>query len=92
MRTIIMYECEHCGCQYSRKEDAVKCETQCLGLTTKEYGEYMRLLEEEKCAFAQASIANNDMTRKRCDDAVKAVIEFEKKYNIWDESIERYDG
>lgn len=87
-----MYECEYCGCQYSKKEDAVKCETQCLGLTTEEYRKYQELLEKERTARIRMDWTMDDISRKEYDDAVKAVIEFEKKHNIWDESIERYDG
>lgn len=84
MKTKIIYQCEFCLTDYETSEEAFKCEADCLKLTLEEYAEYLKLLSEEKRAFAQASCVMNDEVRERCDKAVKSVIEFQKKYGITD--------
>lgn len=84
MKTKIIYICEFCDRQYKTSKEAYECEAKCLGLTTNEYKEYLELLEEERRAFSQLHVATNDTTRKRCDDAVKAVIAFQEKHGFVD--------
>lgn len=45
---------------------------------------WQRLTEEERRAFSEASCANNDRIRKRCDNAVNAVINFQKEHDFID--------
>ena len=84
MKTKTVYQCEFCLTEYKTSQEAYECEASCLKLTMKEYAEYKDLLKEERLAFAQASCAMNDEIRKRCDSAVKAVVEFQKKHGITD--------
>ena len=84
MKTKTIYICEFCDRQYRTSKEAYECEAKCLGLTTDEYKEYLDLLEEERRAFSEASCTNNDRTRKRRDNAVKSVIEFQEKHGFKD--------
>lgn len=84
MKTRTIYICEMCGTEHRSCNEAYKCEAKCLGLTYEQYQKYMNLLKEERNAFSFVSITANDETRKRCDDAVKAVIDFKNRYNIID--------
>ena len=84
MKIKTIYICDFCDRQYKTSKEAYECEAKCLGLTTNEYKEYLDLLEEERRAFSQLHVATNDTTRKRCDDAVKAVIAFQEKHNFVD--------
>lgn len=84
MKTYVRYVCEVCGTEYGKCTDAYKCEAKCLNLTYGQYECYTKLLREEERAFRiLESIFNND-TRKRCDDAVRAVIAFKNAYHICD--------
>lgn len=84
MKTKTIYICEFCNKKYKTSKAAFECEAKCLGLTTDEYKEYLDLLEEERRAFSEASCANNDRIRKRCDNAVNAVINFQKEHGFVD--------
>ena len=84
MKTKTVYQCEFCLTEYKTSQEAYGCEASCLKLTMKEYAEYLDLLKEEKNAFRQASCAMNNEIIERCDNAVKAVIDFQKKYNFKD--------
>lgn len=84
MKSNIIYTCDYCNSQHKSFNEACECEAKCLGLTIDEYKEYLDLLEEERRAFAEASGENNDRIRKRCDNAVISVIEFQKKYGFVD--------
>ena len=86
MKTKTIYKCEFCDRQYNTSKEAYECEAKCLGLTIDEYKEYRYLLREERNAFSEASCVNNERTRKRCDDAVKAVITFQEKHGFVDNS------
>lgn len=84
MRTKIRYVCEHCNSEYETSYHAEECEAKHLGLTISEYSEYKELLEKEREAFSTVSCRNNPATRQACDDAVAAVLEFQKKYGFTD--------
>lgn len=85
MKTLTSYQCDFCGCVYENPKDAYKCEAACLGITVDQYTEYLKLLEEETHAFQEYSIERNEFTKRRCDKAVKAVIDFQKKYGFTDD-------
>ena len=84
MKRKTIYQCEFCLEEYKTSREAFECEAKCLKLTIDEYEEYLKLLMEERRAFSEASCITNDRVRKRCDNAVKAVIDFQKKYGITD--------
>lgn len=84
MKTKTVYMCDFCNKEYNRSIDAYKCEAEHLGLTIDEYKEYMNLLEEERRAFSAASSVVNNEIRKRCDDTIKAVFDFQKEHNFTD--------
>lgn len=88
MKSKTIYICEVCGTEYHSSKDAFKCEAKCLGLTYEQYKEYHNLLMEERNAFALASTMRSDMVIKRCDDAVKAVLDFQKRYNFKSDFVE----
>ena len=84
MKTKTVYQCEFCLTEYKTSQEAYECEASCLKLTTKEYTEYLDLLKEERDAFGQDSCTMNNKVRERCVNAVKAVVEFQKKHGITD--------
>lgn len=84
MKTRIMYVCDFCDKEYRLPQYAIKCEEEHLGLTDKEYEEYRNLLHEEHTAYGIASTVVNEYTRTRCDNATKAVLDFQKRYGFTD--------
>ena len=84
MKIKITYICEFCDREHRTSKEAYECEANCLGLTICEYDEYIKLLEEERHAFSINACTNNNKTRKKCDDAVKAVIDFQEKHGFVD--------
>jgi len=84
MKTKTIYQCEFCLTEYRSSKEAFQCEADCLKLTMDEYNEYLNLLSEERKAFGQASCRMDDEVRRRCDRAVRAVIEFQEKHGITD--------
>lgn len=84
MKTKTIYICDFCNGQHNTSKEAYECEAKCLGLTVDEYKEYQFLLREEQNAFSEVSCVNNERTRKRCDDAINAVIAFQKKHGFVD--------
>lgn len=84
MKTRTVYICEFCHSEYKTSSEAYKCEAKCLGLTVEQYKEYVNLLQEEKRAFSSASCSMNDEIIKRCDKAVKAVLDFKREHNFID--------
>ena len=87
MKIKAIYQCECCMKEYKSREEALKCERKCLDLTVEEYNEYLELLKEEKWAFGIAANRTNDEVREMCHEAVRKVIEFQKKHNITVEDI-----
>lgn len=85
MKMQIKYQCEYCFKEYDNAQDAYQCEADCLKLTLDEYGQYRELLKNEKEAFGQAACIMNDEIRNRCDNAVEAVLLFQKEHGITDD-------
>ena len=84
MKTKTVFVCEHCKSEYECAGDALKCEATHLGLTLEEYKEYLALLRTEKDCGINVSIAKNERTEKLLDEAINAIIKFQKEHNITD--------
>lgn len=84
MKTKTVFVCEQCGFEYKCAGDALKCEANHFGLTLEEYQEYLALLRTEKDCGTNVSIAKNEHTEKLLDDAIKAVLKFQKDHNFTD--------
>lgn len=82
MKVKTVYVCEYCKNEYEIASEALLCEAKDLGLTFKEYEEYQLLLEREKQCGINVGIAKNERNEALFDEAVKAVIDFQKKHNI----------
>ena len=84
MKQKIIYQCEYCLTEYKTYKEAFKCEADCLKLTEDEYREYLDLLDKERDAGCTISVRKNEETEKMFDDAIRNVIEFQKKHGITD--------
>ena len=84
MKSRTIYQCEYCLSEYETSKEAHKCEADCLKLTLDEYIEYLDLLVREKTTAYLVGRTKNETTEKLFDDAIKDVIEFQKKHGITD--------
>lgn len=84
MKQKTIYQCEYCLTEYDTYKDAFTCEASCLKLTESEYREYLDLLDKERVAGCVVSVRKNEETEKMFDDAIRNVIEFQKKHGITD--------
>lgn len=82
MKKHIIYECETCGKQSENREEIMECEAAHLGLTIAEKQEWESLKEHARYAGAVVSRTKNDETEKAFDEAVEALIAFEKEHSI----------
>lgn len=82
MKKYIIYECTKCGKQSKDIIEIIKCEANHLGLTINEYKQYIELIKKVENASYVVSIRKNENTDKLFDNAIKALLEFEQKYNI----------
>lgn len=73
-----------CGVEHKNAVDALKCEAKHLGLTIEEYQEYTALLRTEKECGINVSIAKNERTEKLLEEAINAVLKFQKEHNFAD--------
>ena len=73
-----------CGAEHKCAVDALKCEAKHLGITIEEYQEYTALLRKEKECGINVNIAKNERTERLLEEAINAVIKFQKKHNITD--------
>ena len=80
----MVYVCEMCGVEHKCAVDALKCEANHLGLTIEEYQEYTALLRKEKECGINVSITKNERTERLLEEAINAVIKFQKEHNITD--------
>lgn len=85
VRTKVIYVCDFCDKEYKFPQDALNCEAAHLRLTHEQYLQYRNLLAEEQRAYGIVGSLYNDHTRKRCDDATKAVLDFQKEYDFVDD-------
>ena len=85
VRTKVRYACDFCDKEYKFPQDALNCEAAHLGLTHKQYQQYCDLLAEEQRAYGIAGSLSNEYTRQRCDNATKAVLDFQKEYGFVDD-------
>ena len=82
MRQYTVYVCETCGCEFKSREEEREHEAAHLGLTVRELEEYRAL---KSMAFIMGRVVSrnkNEKTEKKFDDAISALLEFEKKHGI----------
>lgn len=84
MKSRTIYQCEYCLSEYKTSKEAHKCEADCLKLTLDEYIEYLDLLAREKTTAYLVSRTKNETTEQLFNDAIKDVMEFQKKHGITD--------
>lgn len=84
MKSKTIYQCEYCLSEYKTPKEAYKCEADCLKLTWDEYAEYIELLTREKTTAYLVGRTKTETTEKMFDDAMKDVVEFQKKHGITD--------
>ena len=84
MRSYTMYVCEVCGKESRDAMEIKEHEASHLGLTIPEYEEYLKKQGFVRRLSATVSITNNEITRKRVDDAIEDLLAFENAHGIKD--------
>lgn len=82
MRQYTVYVCETCGCEFKSREEAIQHEAAHLGLSAREFSQYMALKSLASIMGRAVSRNKNEKTEKKFDDAISALLEFEKKHGI----------
>lgn len=82
MKQYIMYECEVCGKTSKNANEIIECECKHLGLTIEEKKEWEHLKEVVKHCSCVISHTKNEETERSYDEAIEALMQFEKKHNI----------
>lgn len=85
MKLHTIFECEECGRQSLSRTEIMECEASHLGLTVAEKQEWERLKEDVRYKSAIVSSCKNESTDKDFDEAIKRVLDFEKRYGITEE-------
>ena len=82
MKQYTVYVCETCGYESRDVEDMIIHEASHLGLTVKEMETYRAM--KSFAAYMGSAIANrkNEETKRKYDEAIQAVIDFEKEHGI----------
>ena len=82
MKQYTVYVCETCGYESRDVEDMRIHEASHLGLTVKEMETYRAM--KSFAAYMDSVIANrkNEETKRKYDEAIQAVIDFEKEHGI----------
>lgn len=82
MKECRMYKCEICGKKSENSNEIIECECSHLGITLEEKKEWERLKRVvEHCSFI-VSRTKNEETELSYDEAIEALIQFEKNHNI----------
>ena len=82
MKQYTVYVCETCGYESRDVEDMRKHEASHLGLTITEKQEWESLKDHVRYASSVVSRTKNEETDKAFDEAVEALIAFEKEHRI----------
>lgn len=82
MKQYTVYVCETCGYESKNCNEMREHEAFHLRLTVKEMETYNALKSFARYMGSVVSNTNNEATRKMFDEAIEALIAFEKKYGI----------
>lgn len=78
-----IFACSKCGSQSQRIEEIELCEAQHMGLKTlEEKREYDSLLTHVRSCSHIVSHTCNEATRKKLEDAIKKILQYEKEHNL----------
>lgn len=80
----MVYECGLDGCGYRSEsmDEVLEHETSHFGLTREQYLEWGLLRERVAKAVGAAGITHNGDTEEACDDAIGALLSFEKAHGL----------
>lgn len=82
MKMYTMHACDFCENESKNYDEIAECEAKHLGITVKERAEYIDLKERVKHWSHIVYITNNQENRDKEEEAIKAVIDFERIHNI----------
>lgn len=82
MKTSLLYTCDFCGRSSERKEDIQACEAGHYGLSLGDYLTWKRLDEAVKHCSYVTSYHHNEETLRALDDAIDAVLAFERDHRL----------
>lgn len=82
MRQYTVYVCETCGCEFTSREKEIEHEAAHLGLTVRELEAYRALKSLASIMGCAVSRNKNEKTEKKFDDAISALLKFEKEHRI----------
>lgn len=82
MKSYTMYVCEECGKESKNVKEIMECEANHLGLTKEEFETYKAIKSFVEYAGSILSRTNNEETRKKFDDSIEELLNFELKHGI----------
>ena len=82
MKIRMIYCCEMCTAQFSDPNTAREHEASHFGLLVEEYLKWGKLAEAAEEAGYMTSVCQNDETRQKFDEAVTALVTFEKAHKL----------
>lgn len=82
MKVQMIYCCEMCATQFSDPDAAREHEASHFGLLVEEYSKWGELVEAAEEAGHMTSVCQDDETRQKFDEAVTALVAFEKAHKL----------
>lgn len=82
MKTSLLYICDFCGRSSKQKDDILACEAGHYGLSLEDYLAWKKLDEAVKRCSYTASYHHNEDACKALDDAIDAVLAFERAHGL----------
>ena len=82
MKQYTVYVCETCGYECKSREEMMEHEAAHLGLSAREFSQYMALKSLAAIMGRAVSRNKNEKTEKKFDDAISTLLEFEKEHGI----------
>lgn len=82
MKQYTVYVCETCGYECKSGEEMMEHEAAHLGLTARELSQYRALKSLASIMGCAVSRNKNEKTEKKFDDAISALLDFEKEHGI----------
>lgn len=80
MKQYMMYKCEKCGLESRNRDEINLCEAKHMGLNSLEKkDEYDNLQRDVEYRGSVMHHTCNDITRKKFDNAIEAILKFEKE-------------
>lgn len=82
MRYKSLYVCDVCGREFRSKDDVLKCEASCYGLTVAQYRQWRKLSDQAERTGYKVGCSSNPTTREAFHLACLALADFEQAHHL----------